>query len=229
MAEVSQWVNGLKTMTVGPAAESLSQPNDPTGTEWDVTGDLADDTSNVTYTHSAGAGALTQPSAKLNVTGVNSVPYRFTYTLSTITGADKLTMTITSAFGLVAVDLPIVAGLNSVDFTSAPAASSADFVISIVSTGASTLTLDTMTLTHGSAEAIVTERKEVLDFTVRAEKNNTGTITIVDDAFGILGIPLDAYDVGEWDAQDIMDTLDISNLFFRASVDTDGFHWQYRK
>ncbi len=216
-------------MTVGPAAESLSQPNDPTGTEWDVTGDMADDTGKVTYTHSAGVGTLTQPSAKLNVTGVNSVPYRFTYTLSTITGASNITMTITSAFGLVAVNLPIVAGLGSVDFTSAVAASSADFVIDVVSTGAGTVTLDTMTLTHGSAESISSDRLEVLDFTVRTEASNTGTITPVDDAFGTAGIPLNAGEVGEYEAQDVMDTLKISTKFFRASVDGDGFHWEYRK
>ncbi len=229
MAEVSQWVNGLKTIAVGPAAESLAQKDDPTGTEWDVTGDMADGTSNVVYTHSTGVGTLTQPSAKLTVTGVNSVPYRFTYTLSGITGAANITMTITTAFGLTAVNLPIVAGVNTVDFTSAAAASTGDFVLSVVSTGAGTFTLDTMTLTHGSAEAVATDRLEVLDFTVRAEADNTGTITVVDDAHSTAGIPLNAGETGEWEAQDVMDTLNIANLFFRASVSTDGFHFSYRK
>ncbi len=229
MAEANQWVHGLKTMAVGPAAESLAQENDPTGTEWDVTGDMADDTSNVTYTHSTGVGTLTQPSAKLTITGVASVPYRFTYTLSALTTPENATMTITTAFASVAVNLPLVAGLNTVDFTSAVGAATGDFVISVVSTGAAIFTLDTMTLTHGSAEAMTTRsRLEVLDFTIRAEADNTGTITVVDDAHSTVGIPLNAGDVASWSAQDFQDTLNIKTLFFRASVDTDGFHWQYR-
>ena len=217
-----------KLITVGPAAESLAQPNDPTGTEWDVVGDMADGTSNVVYTHSAGSGTLTQPSAKLAVTGVNSVPYRFTYTLSSITGVANLTMTITTAFGLTAISLPIIDGLNTVDFTSAAAASSADFVISVVSTGAGGFTLDTMTLTHGSAEQIQTDRKEMLTLTLRALAGNTGTIKQVDDAFASAGIPLNAGDTAEYSAE-VYDTIDIRDLFFRASVSGEGFDYTWRQ
>lgn len=227
-ANESVWTSNQKTMTVGPAAESLAQKDDPTGTEWDVTGDMADDTANVTYTHSTGVGTLTQPSAKLNVTGVASVPYRFTYVISATTTPENSTATITAAFALTAVSLPLTAGAHSVDFTSAPGAATADFVVDVVSTGASVWTLDTMTLTHGSAEQITTTRQEVLSLTVRAEASNTGTIKLVDDAFSSTGIPINAGDTAEFDAE-VYDTLDLRDMFWRASVDTDGFDYTYRQ
>lgn len=223
----TEFVAAQKTMAVGPAAESLAQPNDPTGTEWDVTGDMADGSSNVVYTHSTGVGTLTQPTAKLSVTGVNSVPYRFTYTLSGITGATNLTMTITTAFGLTAVSLPIVAGVNTVDFISAAAASTGDFVISVVSTGAGGFTLDTMTLTHGSAESLVTERKEVLEILVRALAGNSGTVTPVASAHDSAGVPMNAGEAISIDSE-APDTISLGDLFFRASVDGDGVDYFWR-
>ncbi len=227
-ASESVWTSSIKRMTIGPAAETLEDPNDPTSTEWDVTGDMADDTAKVTYTHSGGSGTLTQPSAKLATPAQNSVPYRFTYTISATTTPANSTAVITSAFALTAVSLDLTAGVNTVDFTSAAGASSADFVISVTSTDTSVWTLDTMTLTHGSAEQIQTGRQEMLSLTIRAEANNTGTITLVDDAFASEGVPLNAGDVAEFDAE-VYDTLDIRDMFWRASVDTDGFHWSYRQ
>ncbi len=229
MAEANQWVFGLKTLAVAPDVEVLTDPNDPTSTEWDVTGDMADGSSVVTYTHSSGVGTLTQPSAKLVTVGVASVPYTFTYTLSTITSASTIALTITSAFASEAVTLPVLNGVNTVTFTSATGAATADFVVDVVSTGAGIFTLDTMTLTHESAESLSATTLEVLDFNIRAEASNTGTITVVGAAAETVGIPINAGETAEWSAQHIMDTLDIKDLFFSASVATDGFHWTYRK
>ena len=229
MAEANQWVFGLKTLAVAPDVEVLTDPNDPTSTEWDVTGDMADGSSVVTYTHSSGVGTLTQPSAKLVTVGVASVPYTFTYTLSTITSASTIALTITSAFASAAVTLPVLNGVNTVTFTSATGAATADFVVDVVSTGAGIFTLDTMTLTHESAESLSATTLEVLDFNIRAEASNTGTITVVGAAAETVGIPINAGETAEWSAQHIMDTLDIKDLFFSASVATDGFHWTYRK
>ena len=229
MAEANQWVFGLKTLAVAPDVEVLTDPNDPTSSEWDVTGDMADDTGKVTYTHSAAVGTLTQPSAKLVTVGVASVPYTFTYTISATTTPENSTATITSAFASSAVALDLTAGVNTVTFTSAAGAATADFVIDVVSSGTSVWTLDTMTLTHESAESISSSRLEVLDFTIRAEASNTGTITVVGAAAETVGVPFNAGDVGSWSAQESFDTLDISTLFFSASVATDGFHWSYRK
>ena len=229
MAEANQFTNNQKTMTVGPAAESLTDPNDPTSANWDVTGDMADDTLKVTYTHSTGVGTLTQPTAKLAVTGVASVPYRFTYTISAVTTPGNSTATITTAFALTAVSLSLTAGTHSVDFTSAVGAATGDFVVNVVSSATSVWTLDTMTLTHGSAEAIVSSRKEVLDFTIRALAGNSGTIKVVNDAHSTAGIPLNAKDSAEWEAQHVMDTINLANIFFRASVDGEGFDYSYRQ
>lgn len=229
MAEANQWVFGLKTLAVAPDVEVLTDPNDPTSTEWDVTGDMADDTGKVTYTHSAGVGTLTQPSAKLVTVGVASVPYTFTYTISATTTETASTATITSAFALTAVALDLTAGVNTVTFTSAPGAATADFVIDVVSTSTSVWTLDTMTLTHESAESLSATTLEVLDFNIRAEASNTGTITVVGAAADTVGMPINAGETADWSAQESYDTLDISTLFFSASIATDGFHWSYRK
>ena len=235
MAEANQWVFGLKTLAVAPNVESIEDPGFANTTNWAGAVDWSDTISgNTTYTHSAGNGSLTQVVADLAVTVVNSVPYRITYTLSTVSGAATTTMSLkvtsgTSGIASVATDLPVVSGANTVDFTTSATANLADFVITVVSTAAGAFTMDDLTLTHGSAEAITATRLEVLDFNIRAEASNTGTITVVGAARDSVGVPINAGETAEWSAQDVMDTLDISTLFFAASVATDGFHWTYRK
>ncbi len=230
MAEVSQWVNGLKTMTVGPAVQSLGDVGFAATTKWAGAGDWSDTISgNTTYTHSAGTGSLTQVNGDQDVVNVASSPYRLSYTLSGITSGTTITMTLTTYGATLTVDLPVVAGVNTVDFTSG-AATNGSFVISVVSVGAGIFTMDDISLIHGSAEAMTTrDGLEVIDFSIRAQADNTGTITPVDDAHSSAGIPINAGESARWEAQDVMDTLDISTLFFRASVDTDGFHFSYRK
>ncbi len=235
MAEANQWVFGLKTLAVVPGVESMTDPGFANTTNWAGAVDWSDTISgNTTYTHSAGNGSLTQTAAQMAVAPVNSVPYTITYVLSTVSGAATTTMTLkatsgTSGIALAATDLPVVSGANSVTFTSSATASAADFVITVVSTAAGAFTMDDITLTHGSAEAITTARLEVLDFNIRAEASNTGTITVVGAARDSVGVPINAGETADWSAQDVMDTLDISTLFFAASVATDGFHWTYRK
>ena len=230
MAEVSQWVHGLKTLAVIGGAQSLGDVGFSATTKWAGAGDWSDTISGTTsYTHSAGSGSLTQVNGDQDIVNVASSPYRLSYVLSSITGASTITMTLTTYGATLTVDLPVVAGTNTVDFTSG-ALTNGSFVISVVSTAAGGFTMDDISLIHGSAETMTTRsRLEVLDFTVRAEASNTGIITVVDSVHDTVGFPINAGDVGSWSAQDVMDTLDITNLFFSTSVATDGFHFSYRK
>ncbi len=230
MAEANQWVFGLKTLAVVPGVESLGDVGFSATTKWAGAGDWSDTISGTTaYTHSGGSGSLTQVNGDQDIVNVATSPYTLSYVLSSVTGASTITMTLTTYGATLTVDLPVVSGANSVTFTSG-SATNGSFVISVVSTAAGGFTMDDISLIHGSAEAITTrDRLEVLDFTVRAESNNTGTITVVGTARDSVGIPLNAGDVASWSAQESFDTLDISNLFFAASVATDGFHWSYRK
>ena len=230
MAETSQWVHGLKTLAVIGGAESLGDVGFSATTKWAGAGDWSDTISgNTTYTHSAGSGSLTQVNGDQDIVNVATQPYRLTYVLSSITSASTITMTLTTYGATLTVDLPVVDGSNTVDFTSG-SATNGSFVISVVSVGAGIFTMDDISLTHGSAEpAISNARLEVVDFTVRPEASNTGIITVVDSVRDTVGVPINAGEVATWSAQHIMDTLDITNLFFSTSVATDGFHFSYRK
>ena len=226
----SQWVHGLKTLAVIGGVNNLGDPGFSATTLWAGAGDWSDTIGgNTTYTHSSGSGSLTQTNGQQIVVNVATQPYRISYTLSSITSASTITMTLTTYGATLTVDLPVVDGLNTVDFTSG-AATNGSFVISVVSVGAGIFTMDDISLIHGSAEtAVGTTQLEVVDFTVRAEASNTGVITVVDSVHDTVGIPINAGESGEWAAQHIMDTLDISTLFFSTSVATDGFHFSYRK
>lgn len=230
MAEASQWVHGLKTLAVIGGAQSLDDVGFSATTKWAGAGDWSDTISGTTaYVHSTGTGSLTQINGDQAIVNVATQPYRLSYVLSSVTGASTITMTLTTYGATLTVDLPVESGSNTVDFTSG-SATNGSFVISVVSTAAGGFTMDDISLVHGSAEeAISSSRLEVLDFTVRPEATNTGVITVVDSVHDTVGIPINAGEVASWSAQDVMDTLDISNLFFSTSVATDGFHFSYRK
>lgn len=139
---------GLVT-TVRP--ETLSNGALTGFTGWAAGGEFADDTNKATYTYSSsGVGTLTQALASLNLVPINNAQYKFTYTVSAITdlAAPLVTLlTITSTFALTAVPLKIKPGEHSVIFTSAAAASAADFVIDVAgATATDTFTIDSMSL-----------------------------------------------------------------------------------
>jgi hypothetical protein len=120
-------------------------------TGWTAAGEIADDTNKATYTYSStGAGTLTQANATLALTPINSAIYKFTYTISAITDCTPQTvtaLTITSAFALTAVPLKILPGTHTVYFTSAVAASAADFVVDVANaTATDTFTIDSLSL-----------------------------------------------------------------------------------
>ena len=227
----SPWVHGLKTLAVIGGVNNLGDPGFSATTLWAGAGDWSDTIGGTTaYTHSAGSGSLTQTNGQQIVVNVATQPYRISYTLSSVTGASTITMTLTTYGATLTVDLPVVSGANTVDFTSG-AATNGSFVISVVSTAAGGFTMDDISLIHGSAENAVTVTNQlgVLDFTIRAEASNTGIITVVDTVHDTVGIPINAGETAEWSAQHIMDTLDLADLFFSTSVATDGFHFAYRK
>lgn len=221
-------VNALKTMTVGPPVESLGDVGFSATTKWAGSGDWSDTISgNTTYTHSSGSGSLTQVNGDQDIVNVATSPYRLAYTLTSVTSPSTITMTLTTWGAALTVDLPTTAGTHSVDFTSG-SSTSGSFVISVVSVGAGIFTMDDITLIHGSAEQIKTTRQEVLTLTVRAQSDNSGTITLVNDAHSTAGVPLNAGDVASFSAE-VYDTIDLRDMFWRASVDTDGFHYSYRQ
>lgn len=123
-------------------AESLTNPNLTGGTSWTATNDCAL-VNEATWTFSAGtASTLTQTSAALAVAGVGSRWYRFTYTVSGITGSPAAN--ITTGFALATTALTITAGAQTIYFRSA--ASPGDFVITATLIAGQAFVLDTFSL-----------------------------------------------------------------------------------
>lgn len=117
---------------------------------WAYDADFADGTNKGTYTHSTGAGTLTQNYYDMDIPGRGNKWYDFTYTVSDpVAGAGGAypTISITSDFALVATALVGlgVAGTYTVRFKSA--ATPTNFVLSGTSTEAGqSVTIDTLSL-----------------------------------------------------------------------------------
>jgi len=136
--------------TVG--LESLNETDFTTHVKWDVTGDFNDTGGNARYTHSTGAGTLTQTAANLAVALKGNRWYKFVYTVSSVVGTPKATIPDTVAIiGLGGVpnypkQLTISDGANKV-LIFKTVASPTDFVINGTSTTIGhTFTLDDLSL-----------------------------------------------------------------------------------
>lgn len=122
-------------------AETLTEVDFATHANWDVTGDFDDTAGNAAYTHSAGAGTLTQDSGNFSIPAVADAIYKFEYTVSSSTGDGAAS--ITTSFANESISLDLTDGTNFVVFASNSAPG--DFVISATSTSGG-FTLDDVTL-----------------------------------------------------------------------------------
>jgi len=129
------------------ANETLTTAN-LSGT-WAYDGDFADGTNKGTYTHSTGAGTLTQNYYDMNIPGRSMKLYDFTYTVSDPSDTAP-TIVITTDFALVETALVGLdtAGTYTVRFRSA--VTPGNFVLSGTSAAAGaepiTVTIDTLSL-----------------------------------------------------------------------------------
>lgn len=124
-------------------SESLDEGDFATHVNWDVTGDFVDSGGNAAYTHSSGAGTLTQVTGDMAVVGVANKRYAFTYTVSSPSG--DAAANITSAFAAEATSLDLTAGTHTTYFIASAGAATADFVISATSSSGG-FTLDDLSL-----------------------------------------------------------------------------------
>jgi hypothetical protein len=114
------------------------------GTSWLATGDMSLNTNRANYTHSTGAGTLTQTQANLATAAVGSRWYDFTYTTSNVTAGTSAY--IGTEFSSYRVYLnTTTAGTYSAHFKSAAAPT--DFKIYVTST-AGAIRFDTLSLTE---------------------------------------------------------------------------------
>jgi hypothetical protein len=114
------------------------QGNDPSGSSWEVAGDLADGSSVVTYTHAGGTGTLTQANAFLQ-NEKDDMPNRYIkllYTFRNVTINGAITVTLSNAIADVAQSLVVAEGNHSLIFRAASGASTADLVLDMTSTTA---------------------------------------------------------------------------------------------
>jgi hypothetical protein len=146
-----KWVESA-TVTERDATEILDEGAFPTHVKWDVTGDM-DDTAGtyVIYTHSAGAGTLTQVNADQANNMTANVWYLYSYTISGTSGSPAATITTGVAKSAVTLDVT-TNGLHSVVFKSSTGAATGDFVIS----GTSSTAGDTFKLDDTSLRALTT-------------------------------------------------------------------------
>lgn len=155
--------------------ESLTNPNLTSGTSWSQSGDFALAADSATYTHSSGAGSLTQSSGTLAIAGNSNRLYSFTYTISGVSGTPP-TAVISTSFATSSVSLNTSTnGTYTVNFRSKTLPT--DFVISVTSGGAGTFTIDTLSL------------KEVSG-TLFAQSNGYGDILQLQDGSNNLNLLL---------------------------------------
>jgi len=112
---------------------------------WAYDADFADGTNKGTYTHSTGAGTLTQNYYDMNIPGRSMKLYDFTYTVSSPSDTAP-TIVITADFALVETALVGLdtAGTYTVRFRSA--VTPGNFVLSGTSDAAGAVTIDTLSL-----------------------------------------------------------------------------------
>ncbi len=136
-------------------AESLTNGALTGGTSWTAAGDWALTGDHATYTHSTGAGTLTQASGTLATAGVGNRWYELTYSVSAVTGsvggfpsgiAPPVVCTVTTAFATASPNLFFDSSTGTAHTFFRSATSPADFVVSCVSTAAATVTIDNLSL-----------------------------------------------------------------------------------
>lgn len=138
-------------------SEVLSETNFATHANWDVTGDMTDNTGAAVYTHSAGSGTLTQQSANFASAATGNRWYKFSYTVSGATGTNSAT--ITTAFAHEATSLTLTNGVQTTYVFSK--STPGNFVISATSTSGG-FTIDDVTLkavTQASGNYSITARQ----------------------------------------------------------------------
>ena len=137
--------------------EHLDETDYSSHAEWDVAGDFSDSGGDATYTHSSGAGTLTQVEADQAFALLGDRYYVLTYTVSAVSGTD-MAATITTGVAHEAVSLTVNA--NGTYKTSFLAKNNpGDFVISATSTtGGTTFTLDNVSLKSAGGELVVGNR-----------------------------------------------------------------------
>jgi hypothetical protein len=125
--------------------ESLTNGILTSGTGWTPNADMAAAGNAATYTHSTGAGTLTQAAGSLALTGRSGKVYDFTYTVSSPSGAAP-TIVIDDDFAI--VDTALIgldtAGTYTVRFKTAT--TPGDFILSGTSTATGAVTLDALSL-----------------------------------------------------------------------------------
>lgn len=122
-------------------SESLTNGSFTGSDSWTRTGNLAYNSNNNTYTHSTGAGTLSQAAGTLAVAGVGNRWYQFGYTTSAVSGTQ--TCYINTTFAAKRIYLNLIAGTYVINFKAA--ASPSDFTINCTSTSGA-FTIDTMSL-----------------------------------------------------------------------------------
>lgn len=118
--------------------EILNETDFATHAKWDTTGDFdATVGEYIRYLYSSDqTSTLTQTAANRDAAGEDATWYKFTYTIDVTTVPDGLTLTL-ETFSQSSISLPYTDGIHTVYFYSAPSASTADFAIKAVSSGAS--------------------------------------------------------------------------------------------
>lgn len=124
------WPERITVSELG--AESFTETDFATHLNWDVTGDISDAGGNATYTHSTGAGTLTQIAADQATAAVALAEYLFRYTVSGA-GTGPLA-NITAAYASMVTPLTMENGAQNTVFKSGAAPT--DFVISATSESA---------------------------------------------------------------------------------------------
>lgn len=129
----TEYDNG--TCTTALASESLTNGALTSGTSWARTDDMALSSNAATYTHSTGAGTLTQASASLAIALKSNTWYTLTYDVSSVTAGCTATV-------LSVGTLDITAGTGKT-LTFLTGSSVTDFIISVTSS-AGGFTLDNL-------------------------------------------------------------------------------------
>ena len=136
--------------------ENLANGADFSQATWTLAAEFAVDGTFATYTFAAtGNGTITQTDgANLAIDGIGNQRYVIDYTISAAPTVAGATVTLTTAFGLVAVPLPITAGAHTVYFESA--VTPADFVVDVTGATSGVFTIEAMSLNQVQSGDIVT-------------------------------------------------------------------------
>jgi hypothetical protein len=116
---------------------------------WTRLDDFAVDSTDITYTHSAGGGRVYQAYGDRVHAGVNSATYVFRYTMSNLNtpaNVTSLKILTSSGFSSADINLPVSNGTHQVQFTSASDAATQSFMLTCVSSGSVTFNLDDLSL-----------------------------------------------------------------------------------